>query len=60
MNRITRSNDKPDQIQELSIKIPCRLAERVEAYALETDNTITGVVIEALDKLLRERKNRRE
>jgi hypothetical protein len=38
-----------DPSQELSIKIPCRLAERVESYAQETDNTITGVVIRALD-----------
>ena len=49
-----------DPTQELSIKIPCRMAERVEAYAKETDNNITGVIIEALDQLLRGRKNRRE
>ncbi len=49
-----------DSAQELNIKIPCRMAKRVDAYARETDNTITGVVIEALDVFLRERKNRRE
>ena len=48
-----------DPTQKLSIKIPCRLAERVEAYAKETDNALEGVIIEALDVFLRERKNRR-
>ena len=32
--------------QELTIKIPCRLAKRVEAYANETGADITNVVIE--------------
>jgi len=43
-----------DITQELTIKLPCRLAERAEAYAKENGNTITGVVIEALDRFLRE------
>jgi len=45
-----------DPTQELTIKIPCRLAERIEAYANETGADLTGVVIEALDVFLRERK----
>jgi hypothetical protein len=49
-----------DPTQKLSIKIPCRMAERVETYAKETNNNITGVIIEAPDEFLRERKNRRE
>ena len=54
----TTENDKcADSTQELSIKIPCRMTKRVESYAQETDNTITGVVIEALDVFLRERKS---
>lgn len=52
-----RTECRPDeQIQELSIKIPLRLAERVKAYADATENTVAGVVIEALDQFLREQK----
>jgi len=47
-----------DMTKEFNIQIPCRLAERVEAYASENNTTITGVVIEALDTFLRERKNK--
>ena len=47
-----------DITKEFNIKIPCRLAERVEAYAKENDAEITGVVIEALDAFLRGRGNR--
>lgn len=52
-------NQRADPTLELTVKIPNRLAKRVKAYAKETDNSIEGVVIEALDVLLRERKNRR-
>jgi len=44
--------------QELTIKIPCRLAKRIEAYADKKGDEITGVVIEALDVFLREQKGR--
>ena len=53
-------NQCADPTQELSIKIPCRMAERVEVYAKETNNNIEGVIIEALDEFLRQRKNRRK
>ncbi|MFZ5572218.1 MAG: hypothetical protein ACOZF0_17605 [Thermodesulfobacteriota bacterium] len=53
-------NAVPDQCksdtQEFVIHIPCRLAERVEKYAKDNGNTVTGVIIEALDALLRGRK----
>ena len=42
--------------QQFIINIPCRLAERVEKYAKERGDTITGVMIDALDALLRMRK----
>ena len=42
-----------DPTQELSLKIPCRLAERVDAYAKEKGTDIENVVIEALDAFLR-------
>jgi hypothetical protein len=40
-------------IQQITIQLPCRLAERAEKYANENGNTVTGVVIEALDGFLR-------
>jgi len=45
-----------DEPQQFKIYLPCRLAERVDKYAKENGNTVTGVVIEALEALLRRRK----
>jgi hypothetical protein len=47
-----------DDTQQFIINIPCRLAERAQKYANEHGNTITGVVIEALDALLSGRTSR--
>ena len=47
-----------DLTKEFNIQIPCRLAERVEAYASANNTTITGIVIEALDAFLRGQKDR--
>ena len=47
-----------DMTKEFNIQIPCRLAERVEAFAKENNTDITGIVIEALDAFLRGRGNR--
>jgi len=44
-----------DDTQSFTIQLPYRLAERAEKYAKETANSITGVVIEALDALMRGR-----
>jgi len=41
-----------------SIQIPCKLAERVEAYASANNTTHNSVVIEALDSFLRNQTNR--
>ena len=46
----------PDDIQRITIHLPCRIAERAEKYAQDNGNSITGVVIEALDAFLRGRK----
>ena len=46
-----------DITKEFNINIPCRLAERAEAYASKNDTTIAGVIIEALDSFLREQQN---
>ena len=45
-----------DDTQLITMHIPCRLAERAERYATENGNTVTGVVIEALDAFLRAQK----
>lgn len=45
-----------NETQQFMIHLPCRLAERVDKYAKENGNTVTGVVIEALDTFLRGRK----
>ena len=47
------SHQRPDDTQQIVVNIPSQLAMRAEKYAAETGNTITGVVIEALDTLLR-------
>ncbi len=47
-----------DMTKEFNIRIPCRLAERVETYAKKNDADIAGVVIEALDTFLRDHKNK--
>ncbi len=47
-----------DMTKEFNIQIPCRLAERVEAYVKENDVDIIGIVIEALDSFLRGEQNR--
>jgi hypothetical protein len=58
VDKNTIDNHQTDTALELTIQIPARLAKRVEAYAKETDNTLTGTVIEALDILLRQWKNK--
>jgi hypothetical protein len=47
-----------DITKEFNIQIPCKLAERVEAYTSANNTIIKSVVIEALDAFLREQKNR--
>ena len=41
-----------NDIEQFVINIPCRLIERAQKYADENGNSVTGVVIEALDALL--------
>ena len=47
-----------DLTKEFNIQIPCKLAERIEAYATKNKSQMTSVVIEALDTFLRKQKNR--
>jgi len=53
MNSKNFKDQCADPTQELIINIPCRLAERIEAYASKNGTTITTVVIESLDIFLR-------
>jgi hypothetical protein len=39
--------------RQITIQLPVRIIERAEKYGNENGNTITGVVIEALDAFLR-------
>ena len=43
-----------DPAQDITIRIPCRLAERVAAFAADNQTSVASVVIEALDYFLRE------
>jgi hypothetical protein len=45
--------DCTNNTQQITIHLPIRLAERAKKYAIENGNTVTGVVIEALDTFLR-------
>ena len=47
-----------DRAKVFNLKIPYRLAERVETYVDTNNTTFTGVVIEALDTFLRKQQNR--
>ena len=42
-----------DPTQTLSIELPYQMVERIERYAKENGATVAGVLIEALDCLLR-------
>ena len=57
MPKDTRTDKCSSPTKELTIKIPHRLAKRIETYATETGADITGMVIEALDVFLRDQKN---
>jgi hypothetical protein len=40
--------------EEITIRIPCALAERIAAYAADNKSTPSSVIIEALDFFLRQ------
>ena len=52
----SESISNPEDIQQITIHLPSRLAQRAEKYAKENGDTVTGVVIEALDTFLRGQK----
>jgi hypothetical protein len=58
MSKQNLKDQSTDSTKEFNLQIPCRLAERIEAFASVNNTTITGVVIEALDTFLREQQNK--
>jgi hypothetical protein len=48
MNERQDSITCTDETQQITIHLPCRLAERADKYAIENGTTITNIVIEAL------------
>ena len=53
MTEESTTNQCADPTQSLTLEIPCVLVTRIERYAKENGSTLTGVMIEALDKFLR-------
>ncbi len=45
-----------DLTETLTVELPCQILERIERYAKENGTDVTGVLIEALDNLLRKPK----
>ncbi len=49
-------NECVEPTDNLTIELPCQMIERIEKYANKNDNTINGVLLEALDTFLRNNK----
>lgn len=45
----------PDPSEEITIRIPCALAQRVFDYANDKQTTVSSVIVEAVDFFLRQR-----
>jgi hypothetical protein len=56
MNDQQNNNIDHDDTQQITNQLPYRLIKRAEKYASENGNTVTGVLIEALDTFLRGQK----
>ena len=46
-------NQCQDPTESLTIELPCQMVERIERYARENGMDMQGVLIEAVDNLLR-------
>ena len=53
MKNPAKSAPSVGDTRQITIQLPNRIIERAEKYGNENGNTITGVVIEALDTFLR-------
>lgn len=56
MNDPSNASCDSDDTQQITVHLPRRLAKRAEKLANKNGDTITGVVIEALDTFLRGQK----
>ncbi len=45
----------PDPSEEITIRIPCALAQRVVDHANDNETTVSSVIVEAIDFFLRQR-----
>jgi hypothetical protein len=43
-----------DPTQSLTVQLPCQMVERMERYANDNSTDVGGVLIEALDRFLRD------
>ncbi len=46
-------DQRQDSTETLTVELPCQMLERIEKYAKKHRTNIKGVLIEALDNLLR-------
>ena len=54
MNTESEMNECKDPTQSITIELPCVMAERVMKLARESNSDLSNIVIEALDRFLRE------
>jgi hypothetical protein len=48
-----------DPSEEITIRIPCALAQRVVDYAKDNESTLSSVIVEAIDFFLRQGSRQR-
>ncbi len=48
-------NECSDPTQSITVELPCALAERIVKLADESNTSLSSILIEALDKFLRDR-----
>jgi hypothetical protein len=48
-----------DPSEEITIQIPCALAQRVADFAKDTETTVSSVIVEAVDYFLRHSSKQR-
>lgn len=53
MDKETILNECKDPTQSFTIELPCAMAERILKLAREKETSLSGILIEALDGLLR-------
>jgi hypothetical protein len=49
-------NECVEPTDTLTVELPCQMIERIEKYAQKNDNTVSGVLLEALDTFLRNQR----